>query len=222
MSTQSKWDRNAWDRVLSTAKAVGLKPYIDAGFPPGAKLGQPSRKGSGHAPWKSMVELAYVMGSHEFGRKDGHYPARPFMRPALQKCKEEVKKLQAMVGTKIIKGELSLPMGLAFIGNYIAERIKTELKSLKSPALKPSTIKAKGRSELLRDTDQALNSITYVSSINGKKETIATPSSSPSKVTKTVKSSRTSPNALRYSIAKGPSVRSTILKIASQVRRYAR
>lgn len=153
-------NRECWNTVLKRAAELGRKPALDVGFPIGGVLGRPTRRGSGHKPFKSMAEVAYVMGCHEKGL--GHNPKRPFMMPAMVKNKAAIDTLQERTGKAILLGQMSVRDGMNLIGQFMAEKIKQEIREMTSPALKPATIKRKGNSLLLQDTGQAINSVTWV------------------------------------------------------------
>jgi hypothetical protein len=233
MSVKTTYDRRNWDKVLSNAKDLNLKPSVDAGFPPGGKLGSPSRKGSGHKPWKSMLELAYIMGVHEMGRKDGVIPMRSHIRKAMTRHEKDIQSAQAIVGTKILIGELSLKEGLSFLGHTMVEYIKNEIRSMKTPVLKKATIKAKGNADLLRDTEQAINSVSYVANVFRDRNTdiipnIPTTGRSKSKGRSKQTARHSATRVTHYNttsstqILKGANVRNVISRIVSQVRKNAR
>jgi hypothetical protein len=176
MGSSSKVSRKPWDEMLAQAKAMGKHPYLDVGYPTGGKLNKAIRKGSGHKPWSTMTgqqsstDVAYIMSVHEFGSKNGRIPARPFMRPAMKRNDHNIEALQAKVAFAVLRKELSLQAGLNLVGQYIANKIKDEIRNLKTPLLRPSTIKRKGgRTNLLDDTGQALNSVTWVTHAEGGK-----------------------------------------------------
>ena len=160
-----KTDRKAWDVMLERATSLKKKPSIDVGFPADGKLGNPTRKGSGHKPYASMAELATVMATHEYGSADGRIPGRPFMRMSVYLNESKLEKLQQKVATSILIGDITVREGLDKVGKFMVEGIKNEIRQLEDPPLKPATIKRKGRTDLLRDTNQAYNSVQFVSKV---------------------------------------------------------
>jgi hypothetical protein len=172
MMYQVKEDRKPWNDMLARARELGKTPRLDVGFPAGGTIGRVERKGSGHKAWSSMTgeksseDVAYIMSVHEKGSVEKNIPARPFMQPAIDKNINQIKSLQAEIGDAVLKGQVSLEAGMNLIGRYMSECIKQEIRQMKFPPLKPETIKRKGgRTNLLDDTGQAINSVTWVLSI---------------------------------------------------------
>lgn len=154
-------NRKAWDVMLARAKQYRQKPFIDVGFPKDGKIAPPSKQGSGHKPFKNMPEIAFIMAVHEYGRKDGTIPARPFMRPAILFNKSRIAKYQQRIATSVLIGNITVNEGLDRVGKYVVNLIKEELRFLDGPPLKPRTIARKGSEILLIDTKQAYNSIQF-------------------------------------------------------------
>ena len=107
----------------------------------------------------SMVDLALV---HEYGSKNGHIPARSFIRStcdANQKRHFEcIKKLE----NKYFSGHITLKQALFQLGAIVATDMRQAINLGKiSPKLKPATIKRKKSSKPLIDTGRLKGSITH-------------------------------------------------------------
>lgn len=86
-------------------------------------------------------------------------PARPFLTLALEKHREELKKLQARLGYALVTGKLTLDTALALLGEAAVAKIKQTIADGVAPANAPSTIEAKGSSTPLINTGQLRGSI---------------------------------------------------------------
>ena len=84
-----------------------------------------------------------------------HIPKRPTLKPAIEdhNFKNDIKKLMRQA----VSGRGSLDP----LGKELVKSVQQKIIKLKSPALAPSTIRRKGSSDPLRDTDQLLKSIDY-------------------------------------------------------------
>jgi hypothetical protein len=107
------------------------------------------------ATYPDGTSVAYVASIHEFGARNT--PARPFIRPAMQKSKPWMK-----VYASKLKAGNSADEGLEVLGSVVAGDIAKSIKSVNSPALSPFTIDRKGFAKPLVDTGLMFASVTYL------------------------------------------------------------
>lgn len=105
------------------------------------------------------ITVAGIGFAHEFGTAT--LPERSFIRFVIQKEKKAIIALQKKLVKRIQKGEITTKQGLGLIGEFVADKIRQRIVSLKSPPNTPETIEKKGSSNPLIDTGQLKNSITY-------------------------------------------------------------
>ena len=118
------------------------------------------QQGEIHEDDAGFSDLVTIAAANEFGTKN--IPSRPFMRNSVDKNKPKIKKLQENALSKIFRGTASVRQSLRIIGEGMEGFIKKEIKDLKFPANKPSTIKRKGSSNPLIDTEQMRQNITHI------------------------------------------------------------
>ena len=83
---------------------------------------------------------AYVASIHEFGSPTNNIPPRPTLGPGLQNNKEEFSKI---IANSIRNG--TIKDGFEILGQLAVSKVRSEIATLKSPALKESTIRARLR-----------------------------------------------------------------------------
>ena len=83
---------------------------------------------------------AYVASIHEFGSPTNNIPPRPTLGPALQNNKEDFSKI---IANSIRNG--TIKDGFEILGQLAVGKVKSEIATLKSPALKPNTVRARLR-----------------------------------------------------------------------------
>ena len=107
----------------------------------------------------TTAEIGFV---HEFGSTDGTIPERSFIRSSLTgKSRKELLALSKKLLKKIADGSMEQKQALGLLGAAGADIISQKIVTLRSPANKAATIKAKGSSNPLVDTGQLKNSITW-------------------------------------------------------------
>lgn len=125
------------------------------------KVGLIASKVSGqiYGNGQTVLEVGFV---HEYGV--GNSPQRSFLRTPFKIKKKE---LAAQIDTQLLKvlsGKQSAEKGLGLIGAYATNISKGAFRTQGYgtwPALKPSTIKEKGSSQILIDTGTLRNSISW-------------------------------------------------------------
>ena len=83
---------------------------------------------------------AYIASIHEFGSPTNNIPPRRTLGPALQNNKEEFSKI---IANSFKNG--TIRDGFEMIGQLAVSKVRSEIATLKSPALKESTIRARLR-----------------------------------------------------------------------------
>ena len=89
---------------------------------------------------KPSLPNAYIASIHEFGSPTNNIPPRPTLGPALQNNKDEISRI-------LVNGIKNNNLENAFvqIGEFAKGKVKDEISTLKSPALKESTVRARLR-----------------------------------------------------------------------------
>ena len=118
---------------------------------------------------KPSLHNAYVAAIHEFGSPKAGIPPRPTLGPALQNNQDEFSKI---IANSFKNG--TIKDGFELIGQLAVGKVKSEIADLKSPALKPNTVRARLRhknqgksvsltvAKPLVNTKQMLQAVSYV------------------------------------------------------------
>ncbi|GBQ90909.1 hypothetical protein [Gluconobacter albidus] len=136
---QKNWMARLLERVLRR----GAQMHLNAGFLEGAT-------------YPDGTPVAAVAYWNEFGTSRS--PSRPFMRQTIAKNQDQWPKLLAAC-LKQSGGDLEKALDMA--SERIVAQIQEEIRTLQSPPLAASTIKAKGFDKPLIDTGHMLNSVGY-------------------------------------------------------------
>jgi len=109
--------------------------------------------------------LAYIM---EHGAPEAGIPARPFLIPGVEECKDKVGKQLAAAAKGAVQGnKIGIEEGLGRAGMVAQNSVRAKINSGINPPLAKSTLAARRRrgrtgTKPLIDTGQLRNSITYV------------------------------------------------------------
>jgi hypothetical protein len=109
-----------------------------------------------NATYPDNTPVALVAAVHEYGSPT--VPARPFFRPMLATKAPG----WGVAFGKVLKAtgyDLEKSMGL--MGELLRGQLQESIRTVQGPALKPSTVRAKGFNTLLIDTAHMLNSVDY-------------------------------------------------------------
>ena len=140
--------------------------FTKIGFPAEGEVGEQTRGGSEHEPAIEISEVAEVAIYHEFGTV--HIPSRAFVRPSFDENISENDRLRDKLYKKIVDGKMTTKQALGLIGEFNVGKMKRKIRSIKSPPLKPATIRRKkGAKQPLIDTAQMINSVQHVEVISG-------------------------------------------------------
>ena len=96
---------------------------------------------------------------NEFGT--AHIPERPFLRNAMRNNTAAYRNAMRMVAAKILRGETTLAIVLAKLGQQASDDVKAEITALSDPPNAPATIARKESSNPLIDTGEMRNSVTW-------------------------------------------------------------
>ena len=102
--------------------------------------------------------VAYVASIMEFGEM--HTPARPTIRPSLEKNKAKYYDLINKAIVNSLNGS-DFKTGLMIVGKMGAEDIQAEIRNLQNPPLSIKTILKKGHSKPLMDTKVMYNAVNF-------------------------------------------------------------
>lgn len=106
----------------------------------------------------SMIDLAMV---HEYGSRNGHIPARSFIRSTCEAKRKEHLDLVRKLQWQIIIGCLNAKQALTQLGEVVSKDMVQAINDGIEPALKPETIKRKKSSKPLIDTGRLKGAITH-------------------------------------------------------------
>lgn len=98
---------------------------------------------------------------HEFGSAAKNIPERSFLRAGLNKHTKDIESEATKLIDYVMEGKLRARQALELLGQKVVDWIKQYLTDLKSPPLKPATIKAKGSSNPLIDSGQLRSAIDF-------------------------------------------------------------
>lgn len=89
------------------------------------------------------TQVAKVAAKNEVGDPSHNVPARPFMRPTIDKQKNVWISISSNEFKKIIKGKSNVGNLMELIGQNAKSEIQKTITQIWSPSLKPSTIRAR-------------------------------------------------------------------------------
>ena len=111
-----------------------------------------------NSTYSDGTPVAYVASIMEFGEM--HTPARPTIRPSLEKNKAKYYDLINKAIVNSLNGS-DFKTGLMIVGKMGAEDIQAEIRNLQNPPLSIKTILKKGHSKPLMDTKVMFQSVTF-------------------------------------------------------------
>ena len=121
---------------------------------------------SGYAPLADGKEIIFLKkGQKGMGVTKPHtivIPMRSYIRSTVDENAEKYQQAAAGLIERIVDGTLDKFTALQVMGETIQADIKRKIRTIKSPALKPETIRRKGSDQPLIDHGILLNSIRYV------------------------------------------------------------
>ena len=111
-----------------------------------------------NSTYSDGTPVAYVASIMEFGEM--HTPARPTIRPSLEKNKTKYYDLINKAIVNSLNGS-DFKTGLMIVGKMGAEDIQAEIRNLQNPPLSIKTILKKGHSKPLMDTKVMFQSVAF-------------------------------------------------------------
>ncbi len=111
-----------------------------------------------NSTYSDGTPVAYVASTMEFGAM--HIPARPTIRPSLEKNKAKYFDLINKAVINSLNGS-DFKVGLMIVGKMGAEDIQAEIRNLQNPPLSIKTVFKKGHSKPLMDTKVMFQSVTF-------------------------------------------------------------
>ena len=102
-----------------------------------------------------------IAAVHEFGSPSHGIPERPFLRVAVQRNRQKYVRLNRINLVKMLRGQATVDQALGQLGEMAKGDVQTEIRSGVFAPLKPATIKRKGSSRPLIDTDQMEQSVAW-------------------------------------------------------------
>lgn len=123
-----------------------------------------------HSKYPDGTPIAYIAAIQELGYPEGGIPPRSFFRPTMRDKKAEYSQLIFRVAKAAAKGNITVTEGLTQVGAKAAGDVKLAIKTVTTPALDDSTVKARARrhskgkatNKPLVDTGQMLNAVNFV------------------------------------------------------------
>lgn len=121
------------------------------------------------------MTVATVAGINEFGTKDGTIPARPFMRPAVDRNIGKIERLISRLISGIEKQKFNEIGALRILGAAVQGFMRDMIANGKHKPNKPATIRKKGYGKNpLINTRQMLGSVDFeVTDAKGKSGGVA-------------------------------------------------
>jgi hypothetical protein len=144
-----KRDRTA--EVVAAVKALD-RTHVLVGFPASTAGRRDGELGN--------PDLAYI---HENGAPAANIPARPFLRPGVERAAGQVSQVLVTGITGALNGHTgALRDALETAGQVAADAVKRYMVQGRFTPLKPATIRRKGSSRPLIDTGQLRQAVTFV------------------------------------------------------------
>lgn len=149
-----------WDRIAGDLIELD-ESYTKIGVMQGTVHGGKTSAGrsGGAAQTSDLVKIAAVQ---ELGSKKKNIPPRPANKQAFEKNKRKIVNLKKQLINRVYENRVSIRRALGILGEFHTANVQKRITDLKTPPLKPATIKAKGSSNPLIDTGQYRQSITHV------------------------------------------------------------
>jgi hypothetical protein len=148
----------------ATINNPGGQPYIIVKARPHGS--ESRKKRSGYMPLADGKEIIFLKkGQKGMGVTKPHtivIPMRSFIRSTVDENAEKYQQAAAGLINRIVEGTLDKFTALQVMGEMIQADIKRKMRTIKSPPLKPETIRRKGSDQPLIDHGILLGSIRYV------------------------------------------------------------
>ncbi len=117
------------------------------------------------AVYSDGTSVAQVGAWNEFGTE--RIPERSFLRSTIAETKSARKEIIFRMLKKVYEGKATAMNAIATAGEFMEQKIKAKIVSLRDPANADSTIRRKKSSNPLIDTGQMLQSVQHREDMNG-------------------------------------------------------
>lgn len=107
-----------------------------------------------------LSDMVVIAAANEFGTKT--IPPRPFMKNAFDGNQGGIFAVTKKMYSDVVQNKRSVKNALGVMGEFLATKIKTEIRNLKVPPNAPSTVKRKGSANPLIDTGQMVQTVSHV------------------------------------------------------------
>ena len=148
----------------ATINNPGGQPYIIVKARPHGS--ESRKKRSGYMPLADGKEIIFLKkGQKGMGVTKPHtivIPMRSFIRSTVDENADNYQQAAAGLIGRIVDGSIDKHTALQVMGEMIQRDIKRKMRTIKSPPLKPETIRRKGSNQPLIDKGILLGSIRYV------------------------------------------------------------
>lgn len=115
----------------------------------------------GNVNEENGTPVAYVATIHEFGSPAQGIPPRPMLEPTMQNNKDAYIKFLRLATKQVQNGDMSGQDAMDTLGELVRGDIQKTITEIKTPALKPETIKRKGFDKPLIDSSTMINAVTH-------------------------------------------------------------
>lgn len=95
------------------------------------------------AQYQNGAQVAMIAAQNEFGNASNGIPPRPFMRMTIAREQNNIKQFMEKGSKAVLQGRFTIIQIYDQIGLKVAGEIRRTISELTSPALAPSTIRAR-------------------------------------------------------------------------------
>lgn len=138
--------------LIKKMKKIASEPQtVSVGFPD--NIPYPNEEGT------NLITVAAV---NEFGSADGTIPERSYLRAGLNEKKAKLKTIwKTTLAKQVLTGKMEPIKALGIVGQWAQVVVQRKIRTLRSPANKPRTVKAKKSSNPLIDTGHMIQSVRF-------------------------------------------------------------
>jgi hypothetical protein len=147
-----KDDHYKLDKIIQEVR-IFKRSYVKVGVLEGTQ--RKARKQS------RRIMMAMIAAVHEYGSPKRHIPERSYIRSWVDQNKGDIHRILHKLLGNVEDGKIDATTALKKLGAFGVAGIRKQIRSVKSPPLKPATIERKGSTQPLIDTGQLRNSIHY-------------------------------------------------------------
>ena len=138
VSSQAKINLEKAIKELNTK--VGKVGWFEGNKYPAERIYNGKGEHVGHRIPMPVANVAHI---HEFGAKEKNIPERPFIRPTVEKNKNNWRNFAKSDSKRILDGSTNATDMFNKIGKHAVGQIKKKIENIWSPPLKESTIRAR-------------------------------------------------------------------------------